>query len=365
MVNTFYKTSFRFSANRYEEWQAGRCISKGAISTRISAEVRDSTIHFELDDIADINMLKSFEFDIYDEHFNVLSDRIQYSHPNYDCNPMTPVVCHLFIKGSTIDYVRFAMTNPDRIVEFYGSLIQTEQLYLEKQTGQTSSSNSIMSPSFQTKSQSTNSSDEQEIKRLCLIADSFIGALKMGNEHNANLLSWNYYQIIHEKPYMLTLFSPQHYNLISRITSILIANPRINQSDSRILECANYAFYCLNRALEYEDREVFHQMRISLMADTHKWFYKTVADALGISSKSFDFFSPLNMPLIVRTNRDYYYMGYYDFEMSVNKNYEGNMLEFQRLVYDNNNNTLDKGRANIAKTAKYIENYLLASHKEV
>ena len=50
-ISRFYKTNFKFVANRYEEWQGGRCISRGAISTEIVAEVYSNEIHFELDDV--------------------------------------------------------------------------------------------------------------------------------------------------------------------------------------------------------------------------------------------------------------------------------------------------------------------------
>lgn len=127
MPNRFYKTNFRFVANRYEEWQAGRCISKGPITTEIVAEVSGNTIHFELDDIGIIRMLKSFDFDIYGEDYCILPDRIQYSCGTDDFNPIEPIVCNIFYRGATMDYVRFAMTNPDRLVEFYGTLVECGQ----------------------------------------------------------------------------------------------------------------------------------------------------------------------------------------------------------------------------------------------
>ncbi len=127
MAHRFYRTNFIYVANRYEEWQAGRCISNGSISTRIVAEVEGDTIHFELDDIGKIRMLKSFDFEIYGEDFCVLPDRIQYTYGTNDFNPIVPMICHIFSDGSTINYVRFAMTNPDRIVEFYGTLAQCGQ----------------------------------------------------------------------------------------------------------------------------------------------------------------------------------------------------------------------------------------------
>lgn len=133
-TSNYYKKNFKFSANRYEEWQGGRCISQGAISTEIIAEVNDDEIHFELDDIGNLRMLKSFSFEINGEGYCVLPDRIQYIHSTSDFNPIVPIVCNIFFKCSTIDYVRFAMTNPDRIIEFYGVAEEVGQPALGKHT---------------------------------------------------------------------------------------------------------------------------------------------------------------------------------------------------------------------------------------
>lgn len=127
MTNRFFKTNFKFLANRYEEWQNGSCISRGQISTEILAEVNGNEIHFELDNIENISILKSFDFEILGEDNCILSDRIQYLHNTSDFNPIIPIVCQLFYNGKTIEYVRFAMTNPDRIVEFYGTLVEYGQ----------------------------------------------------------------------------------------------------------------------------------------------------------------------------------------------------------------------------------------------
>lgn len=127
MSNRFYKSNFVFVANRYEEWQAGRCISQGPIQTQIVAEVSGNQIHFELDDIGNIKMLTSFDFEMPSREYCILQDRIQYIHDKSDFNPIVPIVCNLFYKGGTMEYVRFAMTNPDRLVEFYGSLVKLGQ----------------------------------------------------------------------------------------------------------------------------------------------------------------------------------------------------------------------------------------------
>ena len=122
-----YKSNFRFIANRYEEWQGGRCISRGEIDTEILAEVSGNTIHFELDDIADLRILQSFDFYCGNVDSADLGDRIQYSYATSDLNPIVPMVCHLFYSGNRIEYVRFAMTNPDRLIEFYGEMVELGQ----------------------------------------------------------------------------------------------------------------------------------------------------------------------------------------------------------------------------------------------
>jgi len=120
MTNIF-KKNFRFIANRYEEWQGGRCISQGSINSDIVAKTTSNSIHIELNGAGNLRILKSFEFEFIGS--DVLADRIQYIHASSDFNPIVPMVCHLFFKGDIISCVRFAMTNPDRIIEFYGSMI--------------------------------------------------------------------------------------------------------------------------------------------------------------------------------------------------------------------------------------------------
>lgn len=137
----FYKKNIHFIADRYEEWQFGQCISKGPIQTEIIGEVRGNGIHFELDDIGEIQMLKSFDFETFDMHSDILPDRIQYTHATSDFNPIVPMICHLFYNRQTITYVRFAMTNPDRLVEFYGSLISVGEPVVTQKT--TKNSNTI------------------------------------------------------------------------------------------------------------------------------------------------------------------------------------------------------------------------------
>ena len=103
----------------------GQCISQGPIDTRIVAEVNGDKIYFNLDEILQLRILKSFEFET--TGFCVLSDRVQYAYETSDFNPIVPMICNIFYKGDNIEYVRFAMTNPDRLIEFYGYMEQLGQ----------------------------------------------------------------------------------------------------------------------------------------------------------------------------------------------------------------------------------------------
>lgn len=126
-MTAIYRNNFVFIADRYEEWQGGRCISSDDLDVTITAEVKDDKIHFELSTVGSLRILKSFDFEILDYHGSVLPDRVQYLHDTQDFNPVFPIVCNIFYQDDNIDYVRFAMTNPDRIIEFYGYMDELGQ----------------------------------------------------------------------------------------------------------------------------------------------------------------------------------------------------------------------------------------------
>lgn len=127
MSNPFYKKSFRFLSNRYEEWQGGQCISEGLMNVEIIAQVEGNTIYFELKNKSDLNIRSSFEFQILNEDYCILPDRIQYINDTSIQTRDNPIVCNIFYDSNTINYVRFAMTNPDRLLEFYGKVLEVGQ----------------------------------------------------------------------------------------------------------------------------------------------------------------------------------------------------------------------------------------------
>lgn len=148
-MNYIYKKSFVFKANRFEEYQNGRCVRQGTIDCTIKAHemffspynVLDRTSFYALESKvggADIDggmtfslsgnppsgINTQFNLPIIEED-DVLPDRVQYgrltNRPWKDANE--PIVCNIF---NNMECIRFAMTLPLRIIEFYGDFIEID-----------------------------------------------------------------------------------------------------------------------------------------------------------------------------------------------------------------------------------------------
>ena len=131
-MNYLANKPLKFNADRYEEWMQGQCISQGASSAVITAEIIGSQIHFRIENADDLRIAEGVFYNLADDSSD-LGSRIQYVKSD-TLNPIDPIVCHLFYEGRTLTYIRFAMTSPDRIIEFYGkyeSFDSTEKPALE------------------------------------------------------------------------------------------------------------------------------------------------------------------------------------------------------------------------------------------
>lgn len=142
-MNDIYKKTFVFKANRYEEYQDGRCSRNGVINCIISAheivwnlynvwsvsdyhtleskvggvEI-DGGMSFSLSGTIPDGINPAFKLPLMRD--DILSDRVQYgrlaNRPWYDSNE--PIVCNIF---NSMECIRFAMTAPLRIIDFYGA----------------------------------------------------------------------------------------------------------------------------------------------------------------------------------------------------------------------------------------------------
>ena len=123
MENSIYCKSFIFEANRFEEYQDGKCIGKGTCNTQIIAKVLNpETIGFVLQNDVPIKINTHFGLPIFGiQRGDVLNDRVQYGRiPDSFSweDPNEPVVCNIF---NNLICIRFAMMSPLRMVEFYGN----------------------------------------------------------------------------------------------------------------------------------------------------------------------------------------------------------------------------------------------------
>lgn len=122
-MQRFYKKNFTFQATRYEVYQDGECIANGQIFTQILAKVYPKStldeIHFRLIDNVYPRIVDQFSFFCIDDAALASPDRISY-YAMSDFNPVVPCVCQLFGEDDRLLCVRFAMTNPDKLIEFYG-----------------------------------------------------------------------------------------------------------------------------------------------------------------------------------------------------------------------------------------------------
>ena len=134
-MNFLANKPLKFVADRYEEWSAGQCISQGPIDAEITAVVSEDAIRFSVQGADSLRMYKEGTYALSDDSGD-LGDRLQYVSPNITFDPLAPIVCQVFHDNRTIQYIRFAMTSPDRIIEFYGKTVSFDGMdRIEKLNG--------------------------------------------------------------------------------------------------------------------------------------------------------------------------------------------------------------------------------------
>lgn len=122
---SLFKKSISFHVEKYEQWQQGRCTASGQISFDIHLIADATKISVKIPYASKFNMHEKVSFDYIGS--DVLGDRIQYVNaPDTSEDPSRPIILHIFVKEEKIEYVRFAMSFPDRIVEFYGYQIESD-----------------------------------------------------------------------------------------------------------------------------------------------------------------------------------------------------------------------------------------------
>ena len=149
-MSSIYKKSFVFEANRFEEYQDGKCVRQGATNCTIKAHEMffspydffsmanydellskvggidiDGGMSFSLSGNIPSEINTKFNLPIIEED-DVLPDRVQYGRLTNRSwrDPKEPVVCNIF---NNLECIRFAMTSPLRIIEFFGEFTDTRE----------------------------------------------------------------------------------------------------------------------------------------------------------------------------------------------------------------------------------------------
>lgn len=114
-----FKKNISYHVERYEEWQRGQCTAKGVLNFDLHLITTSNSISVKIPNASSFRMHNSVNFDFVGS--DVLHDRIQYVNaPGSSEDPTRPIILHIFVKNGKIDCIRFAMSFPDRIIEFYG-----------------------------------------------------------------------------------------------------------------------------------------------------------------------------------------------------------------------------------------------------
>lgn len=130
-MNFLANKSFVFLADRYEEWMSGACISQGPITAKITAEASENEITFSVEGADSLRMKKRGTYaPISDNGPSMdMGTRLQYFNPYFvQEDPLELILVHVFYEEGRISYVRFAMSYPDRIIEFYGKTVSFDGL---------------------------------------------------------------------------------------------------------------------------------------------------------------------------------------------------------------------------------------------
>ena len=119
------------------------------------------------------------------------------------------------------------------------------------------------------------------------------------------------------------------YDLIGSAFCLMGSYPIfMNNEDTRRV-IADNAFYCLSNAIKQNSSKEIHLKRLAVLANFHKDFYYTIANAMNISDD--DFLFPMT-PLIIKTNQYYYDIAYYDFQKVGLTSYPEQIGELYNLV---------------------------------
>lgn len=125
-----YRANIHYIADSYEIYEGGKRLDAGVCNVDIRGIAKQGEIKFVLTGAESFPLASVFLFPFSSPEAELLPDRIAYMKMFVPDGRNEPMVCHLFLKGDDLDYIRFAVMgmNGFKLFEFKGRLLEDDNV---------------------------------------------------------------------------------------------------------------------------------------------------------------------------------------------------------------------------------------------
>ena len=125
-----YRANIHYIADSYEIYEGGKRLDAGVCNVDIRGIAKQGEIKFVLTGAESFPLASVFLFPFSSPEAELLPDRIAYMKMFVTDGRNEPMVCHLFLKGDDLDYIRFAVMgmNGFKLFEFKGRLLEDDNV---------------------------------------------------------------------------------------------------------------------------------------------------------------------------------------------------------------------------------------------
>ena len=124
-----YRASIHYLADSYEIYEDGKRLDAGVCNVDIRGIAKQSEIKFVLTGAESFPLTSVFVLPFSSPEADLLPDRIQYF-KMFAPRGNEPMLCHIFLKGEEIDFIRFAIMGMKgfKLFEFKGRLLEDDNI---------------------------------------------------------------------------------------------------------------------------------------------------------------------------------------------------------------------------------------------
>ena len=125
-----YRANIHYIADSYEIYEGGKRLDAGVCNVDIRGIAKQTEIKFVLTGAESFPLASVFLFPFSTPEAELLPDRIAYMKMFVPDGKNEPMVCHLFLKGDELDFIRFAVMgmNGFKLFEFKGRLLEDDNV---------------------------------------------------------------------------------------------------------------------------------------------------------------------------------------------------------------------------------------------